>query len=56
MTQITQPPRLKEADDSYVRQNLMLLTSCSLKQINLIKTSRKLKAVQLHLYILSQIL
>ena len=57
MTQITQPPHLKEAVDSDVRQNLMLVTSCSsLKQINLIKTSRKLKSVQLHVYTLSQIL
>lgn len=44
MTQITQPPHLKEAVDSDVRQNLMLVTSrSSIKQINLIKTSRKLK-------------
>ena len=57
MTQITQPPHLKEAADSNVRQNSMPLTSCSsLKQINLIKTDGKLTSMQLHLYILPQIL
>lgn len=59
VTGVTQPLDLKEAVDKLSKITLMHLTRLCLflKQYsNLIKTSRKLKSVHLHMYISSQLL